>query len=71
MMENEHTRKVLLSAADIQKMGVSRSTAYALLNRPDLPVVRIGQRKFMHAELFEEWIRKQAVDHDANVDLDV
>lgn len=70
-MENEYTRKVLLSAADIQKMGVSRSAAYALLNRSDLPVVRIGQRKFMHAELFEEWLRKQAEDPDANVDLDV
>ena len=71
MMANEHIRKVLLTAEDIQKMGFSRTTTYQLLNRSDLPVVRIGHRKFMHAELFDEWLRKQAENPDAYVDLDV
>lgn len=48
------------SATDLQKMGFSRTLSYELLNRKDLPVVQIGGRKFMNAELFREWLRKQA-----------
>jgi len=41
-------------------MGMTRSMAYQLLNRADLPVVQIGMRKFMLRELFLGWLRKQA-----------
>ena len=71
MSETKNGIRTLLNAKDLQAMGFSRPMAYSLLNRPDLPVVRIGQRKFMHAELFDEWLRKQAKDPDDNVDLDV
>jgi predicted DNA-binding transcriptional regulator AlpA len=64
-MESTNTARRLLTVHDLQLMGFSRGTAYSMLNRADLPVIRIGQRKFMHAELFEEWLRKQAEDPDA------
>lgn len=50
----------LLTVKEIQKMGMSRSMAYQLLNRRDLPVVKIGARRFMHRDLFEKWLREQA-----------
>ncbi len=59
-MHNATTQRRLLSAKELQGMGFSRGTAYALLNRADLPVIRIGDRKYMHAELFEAWLRRQA-----------
>lgn len=54
--------KIVLSIADLREMGFSRTMAYALLNRADLPVVKIGGRKFMHAEKFEQWLAEQAVN---------
>jgi predicted DNA-binding transcriptional regulator AlpA len=53
--------KLLLSARDAQKMGLSRTMAYQLLNREDVPVVQIGGRKFFNAEKFREWLDKQAM----------
>ena len=52
--------KELLSASDLQEMGMGRSMVYQLLNRADLPVVQIGKRKFMHREKFLEWLAGQA-----------
>ena len=45
--------KMLLDAIDIQKMGFSRRNAYCLLNSKDMPVLRIGGRKYMHRRLFD------------------
>lgn len=50
---------VLLSVHDLIQMGMTRSMAYQLLNRADLPVVKIGMRKFMLRELFVDWLRRQ------------
>ena len=50
----------LLSVHDLVRMGVARSMAYQLLNRADMPVVQIGTRKFMHRELFLDWLQSQA-----------
>lgn len=52
--------KELLTSKDLQKMGISRTRAYQLLDRPDLPVVILGGRKFMHRKLFIQWLEKQA-----------
>lgn len=51
---------LMLSAHDLVHMGFTRSMAYQLLNRADMPVVQIGARKFMHQELFLDWLVKQA-----------
>lgn len=40
-------------------MGFSRSMSYALFNRKDIPVIRIGKRKFIRREKFLEWIVEQ------------
>ncbi len=50
---------ILLSAKDIQSIGLSRSMAYQLLNRSDVPVVAIGGRKFINRDKFFEWIDNQ------------
>ena len=55
----------LLSAGDLQEMlGLSRSKVYEMLNRSDMPVVTIGGRKFMHKELFMQWLARQAAGRE-------
>ena len=49
----------ILSAKDLQDMGFSRSMAYALFNRADVPVIHIGKRKFIRREKFLEWLAEQ------------
>lgn len=49
----------ILSAKDLQDMGFSRSMAYALFNRADVPVIRIGKRKFIRREKFLDWLAEQ------------
>ena len=52
----------LLSAGDLQIItGLSRASVYALFNRANMPVVKIGGRKFMHKDLFLDWLKEQAV----------
>lgn len=54
----KHTSEIL-SAKDLQDMGFSRSMSYALFNRTDVPVIRIGKRKFIRREKFLEWLAEQ------------
>ena len=56
----QDSQPFLLSARDLVGMGIARSLAYQLLNRSDMPMVQIGGRKFMHRELFLDWLRNQA-----------
>ena len=59
-MENKKSNAPeILSAKDLQDMGFSRSMSYALFNREDIPVIRIGKRKFIRREKFLEWIAEQ------------
>lgn len=51
--------RVLLSARDLQKMGLSRAMAYKFLNRDDMPVIVIAGRKFMHRDMFLDWLKGQ------------
>ena len=54
----KHTPEIL-SVKDLQDMGFSRSMSYALFNREDIPVIRIGKRKFIRREKFMEWLAEQ------------
>ena len=54
----KHTPEIL-SAKDLQEMGFSRSMSYALFNCEDIPVIRIGKRKFIRREKFMEWLAEQ------------
>ena len=59
-MENrKNATPEILSAKDLQEMGFSRSMSYALFNREDIPVIRIGKRKFIRRERFMEWLAEQ------------
>ena len=49
----------ILSAKDLQDMGFSRSMAYALFYRADVPVIHIGKRKFIRREKFLDWLAEQ------------
>lgn len=59
MSEDLKSTPEILSAKDLQDMGFSRSMAYALFNRTDVPVIHIGKRKFIRREKFLEWLTEQ------------
>ena len=59
MEERKNGTPEILSAKDLQEMGFSRSMSYALFNREDIPVIRIGKRKFIRRERFMEWLTEQ------------
>lgn len=52
---------LLLSAKDIQKMGISRSMSYQILNRSDVPVIKIGDRKMVKRDEFLAWLDRCTV----------
>ena len=56
MEDRKNATPEILSAKDLQDMGFSRSMSYALFNREDIPVIRIGKRKFIRRERFMEWL---------------
>ena len=56
MEDRKNGTPEILSAKDLQEMGFSRSMSYALFNREDIPVIRIGKRKFIRRERFMEWL---------------
>ena len=56
MEDRKNSIPEILSAKDLQDMGFSRSMSYALFNREDIPVIRIGKRKFIRRERFMEWL---------------
>lgn len=59
MEDRKNSTPEILSAKDLQEMGFSRSMSYALFNREDIPVIRIGKRKFIRRERFMEWLVEQ------------
>ena len=59
MEDRKNATPEILSAKDLQDMGFSRSMSYALFNREDIPVIRIGKRKFIRREIFMEWLAEQ------------
>ena len=59
MEDRKNVTPEILSAKDLQEMGFSRSMSYALFNREDIPVIRIGKRKFIRRERFMEWLTEQ------------
>mgnify|MGYP001362233832 FL=1 len=55
-MNSRETLPMMLSANDIQTMGFTRTMAYNILNRNDVPVVKIGSRKFIQRDKFFDWL---------------
>ena len=59
MEDRKNATPEILSAKDLQDMGFSRSMSYALFNREEIPVIRIGKRKFIRRERFMKWLAEQ------------
>ncbi len=59
MSERKNEFPEMLTAEDLQNFGFTRSMAYEFLNRGDVPVIRIGKRKFIRKEKFYEWLEEQ------------
>lgn len=55
-MNSRESLPMMLSANDIQTMGFSRTMAYNILDRDDVPVVKIGSRKFIQRDKFFDWL---------------
>lgn len=55
-MNNKENMPIMLSANDLQAMGFTRTMAYSILNSDDLPVVKIGNRKFIQRDKFFQWL---------------
>ena len=55
-MNSRETLPMMLQANDIQTMGFTRTMAYNILNRDDVPVVKIGSRKFIQRDKFFDWL---------------
>lgn len=58
-MNSKEMLPMMLSANEIQSMGFTRTMAYSILNRDDVPVVKIGNRKFIQRDKFFEWLDKR------------
>lgn len=56
LMNSRENLPMMLSANDIQTMGFTRTMAYDILNREDVPVVKIGSRKFIQRDKFFDWL---------------
>ena len=59
MEDRKNATPEILSAKDLQDMGFSRSMSYSLFNREEIPVIRIGKRKFIRRERFMKWLAEQ------------
>ena len=55
-MNSRENLPMMLSANDIQTMGFTRTMAYNILNRNNVPVVKIGSRKFIQRDKFFDWL---------------
>ena len=64
MSESKNEFPEIMTAEDLQNFGFTRSMAYAFLNRKDVPVIKIGKRKFIRKEKFYEWLEVQEQKKD-------
>ena len=55
-MNSKENLPMMLSANEIQTMGFTRNMTYSILDREDVPVVKIGSRKFIQRDKFFEWL---------------
>ena len=58
-MNTKYDLPMMMSAKDLQSMGFSRSMAYRLLQGDLMPVVCIGNRKFIRHETLLKWLAEQ------------
>ena len=58
------TQKLTYSVEEAAKrIGVGKNTIYALAKARKIPVIQIGRRYVINAELFDSWFQQQCEDH--------
>ena len=67
-MNSKDTLPMMLSANEIQSIGFTRTMAYSILNRDDVPVVKIGNRKFIQKDKFFDWLDSREMGKSRNID---
>ena len=55
-MNSKENLPMMLSANDIQAMGFTRTMVYKILSSEEVPVVKIGSRKFVQRDKFFAWL---------------
>ena len=57
------SNKLALSVAEMaETLGISRTTAYELVNREDFPSMRIGQRIIVPVDALDRWLERGVAD---------
>ncbi len=56
LMNSRENLPMMLSANDIQAMGFTRTMVYKILSSEEVPVVKIGSRKFVQRDKFFAWL---------------
>ena len=55
-MNSKENLPMMLSANDIQAMSFTRTMVYKILSSEEVPVVKIGSRKFVQRDKFFAWL---------------
>ena len=55
-MNSRENLPMMLSANDIQAVGFTRTMVYKILSSEEVPVVKIGSRKFVQRDKFFAWL---------------
>ncbi len=55
-MNSRENLPMMLSSNDIQAMGFTRTMVYKILSSEEVPVVKIGSRKFVQRDKFFAWL---------------
>ena len=62
-MKKTVSDKRALSVTEMaETLGISRTTAYELVNREDFPSMRIGQRIIVPVDALDRWLERGVAD---------
>lgn len=57
-------RKLVYTVQEAARMiGVGKNTIYALAKARKIPVIQVGKRYVINAELFDAWFQEQCANH--------
>lgn len=56
-------RKLVYTVQEAARMiGVGKNTIYALAKARKIPVIQVGKRYVINAEMFDEWFQEQCAN---------
>ena len=57
-------RKLVYTVQEAARMiGVGKNTIYALVRARKIPVIQVGKRYVINAEMFDAWFQEQCANH--------